>query len=262
MKPEPYYQDDYATIYVGDTFTILPQLENIDAIITDPPYSSGGAMRSDRMLGTVAKYVQTSTEAARHEFHGDNRDQRSFLVWCTLWLNACYQISNPNAVLAAFIDWRQLPTLSDAIQSAGWVWRGIAVWDKGFGRPVPGRFSNSSEFLLSGSKGPMLQTDSYPPGIHHATTPKDREHITQKPESVMEWALRIAKPDAIVLDPFMGSGTTLKVAKESGRRCIGIEIDERFAESAAKRCAAAEPLFTPEPYEMPQPSLFDEDADA
>jgi DNA modification methylase len=78
----------------------------------------------------------------------------------------------------------------------------------------------------------------------------------------MEWALRITKPDAVVLDQFMGSGTTLKVAKEHGRKCIGIEIDERFAEVAAKRCQAAEPLFQPAPLDyVPQPSLF-EDADA
>ena len=194
-------------------------------------------MRSDRIMGTISKYVQSNSLRQSVEFHGDNRDQKSFAVWCTLWLTACYNISTDNAILATFIDWRQLPTMSDALQCGGWVWRGIAVWDKGFGRPTPGRFSSSSEFLLSGSKGPMLQTDEYPPGIFHSTSPKVREHITQKPEAVMDWALRVTARDALVLDPFMGSGTTLKAAKETGRRAIGIEMNESFCEIAAKRCA-------------------------
>ena len=257
VTPEPYYQDEAVTIYLGDSMSILPTLSNIDGIVTDPPYSSGGAMRSDRTTATITKYVQTGTQRESHDFHGDNRDQRSFLVWCTMWLAACYNVSNPNAVLASFIDWRQLPTLSDAIQAGGWVWRGIAVWDKGFGRPMPGRFSGSSEYLLSGSKGAMTQTDEYPPGIFHSPTPKDRQHITQKPEAVMQWAMRIVKPGGMVLDPFMGSGTTIKMAKETGRKAIGIELDERFAEIAANRCA--ETFYIP-PSETPevedQPSLF------
>jgi site-specific DNA-methyltransferase (adenine-specific) len=103
----------------------------------------------------------------------------------------------------------------------------------------------------------MTQTDEYPPGIFHSPTPKDRQHITQKPEAVMQWAMRIVKPGGMVLDPFMGSGTTVKMAKETGRRAIGIELDERFAEIAANRCA--ETFYIP-PSETPevedQPSLF------
>src|SRR5690606_31540465 len=83
---KPYYEGDGVTIYHGDALAVIPELPEFDAVITDPPYSSGGAFRSDRMQSTVAKYVNSDTAVSRPEFSGDNRDQRSFLAWSTLWL--------------------------------------------------------------------------------------------------------------------------------------------------------------------------------
>jgi site-specific DNA-methyltransferase (adenine-specific) len=233
----PYYQDASVTIYHGDSLEILPTLSGVGAVVTDPPYSSGGAFRGDRTLSTVAKYVNSDTLAYRHDFAGDSRDQRSFLAWAMLWLNAARNASVPGAVLASFIDWRQLPTLSDAVQAGGWTWRGVAVWDKGYGRPREGGFSNAAEYVLWGSNGPFESHDAYPPGIFRESIVKDRDHIAQKPLDVMKWILGIAKPGALVLDPFMGSGTTLEAAKAVGMRSIGIEVDERYCEVAAQRCS-------------------------
>ncbi|MCR9201467.1 MAG: DNA methyltransferase [Planctomycetaceae bacterium] len=234
---EPYYDRAGITIYHGDCFTILHELEGIDAFVTDPPYSSGGAFRSDRTVSTVSKYVQTQTQAYRPEFGGDNRDQRSFMTWCGMWLSAAYNASNANAIVCSFIDWRQLPTLSDAIQAGGWTWRGVAVWSKKFGRPTPGRFSNACEYVVWGSKGPMLQREVYPPGVFECSPPSGdaKQHIAQKPEAVMEWVLSVVPDGATVCDPFMGSGTTLRAAKNAGCKCIGIEADEQYCEMAAKR---------------------------
>lgn len=231
----PYYVDDFVTIYHGDSFDLLHNLSGIGAVVTDPPYSSGGAMRSDRAMATSTKYVNSDTAAYRPEFAGDNRDQRSFLAWSTLWLNAARKASTPGAVLCSFIDWRQLPVLSDAVQAGGWVWRGVAVWSKGFGRPTPGRFSNSAEYVLWGSNGPMPEREAYPPGIFTHGPTSNREHIAQKPDEVMRWVMQVVAPGAVVLDPFMGSGTTLRAAKDCGHKAIGIEVDERYCEIAAKR---------------------------
>ena len=82
-------------------------------------------------------------------------------------------------------------------------------------------------------------------------------HPCQMPVEVMRRIIGIRPEDYIIVDPFMGSGTTIKMAKETGRRAIGIELDERFAEIAANRCA--ETFYIP-PSETPevedQPSLF------
>ena len=88
---EPYYSDDSCTIYHGDMFDILPHMSGVGAVVTDLPYSSGGAFRGDRAQATTTKYVRSDTAAYRPEFAGDNRDQRSFLAWSTLWLNASRQ---------------------------------------------------------------------------------------------------------------------------------------------------------------------------
>lgn len=233
----PYYQDARVTIYHADMFDVLPQLGGIGAVITDPPYSSGGAFRGDRAQQTSTKYVQSGTQAYRPEFAGDNRDQRSFLAWCALWMNAARLASIPGAPIAAFIDWRQLPTMTDAVQAGGWVWRGIAVWSKKFGRPSPAGFSSACEYVVWGTNGPALERTDYPAGVFECQSPQDREHIAQKPEQVMQWVCRIAPPAGTVLDPFMGSGTTLVSAKAMGRRAIGIEVDERYCEIAARRCS-------------------------
>ncbi len=81
---EPYFDDGHIRIYNGNAMELLPELAGCDAVITDPPYSSGGAMRADRMATSVAKYVQSSTIAYRPEFSGDNRDQRGYFAWSTL----------------------------------------------------------------------------------------------------------------------------------------------------------------------------------
>jgi len=237
MTLRPYFQDENVTIYHGDTLDVLPELSNIGAVITDPPYSSGGAFRSDRTQRTVAKYVQSDTAAYRPEFAGDNRDQRSFLAWASLWLNAARRASVEGAVLCSFIDWRQLPTLSDAVQAGGWTWRGVAVWAKKGGRPTPGRFTNAAEYVVWGSNGAMAARDAYPPGVCFASSPRQRDHIAQKPLEVMRWICGIVPPGAVILDPFMGSGTTLRAAADLGFKAIGIEVDEQYCEVAAKRLA-------------------------
>lgn len=239
-----YYSDDGITIYHGDCFDILHDLTDIGAVITDPPYSSGGAMRSDRAMAVTIKYVNSDTAAYRPEFAGDNRDQRSFLTWTTMWLNAARNASTKSAVVASFIDWRQLPTLSDAIQAGGWVWRGIAVWEKGYGRPTAGRFSNAAEYIVWGSNGPMLEREAYPSGIYRSAPTSNRDHIAQKPLDVMRWVCQLASPGVVILDPFMGAGTTLRAAADAGHRAIGIEVDERYCEIAARRLAQRS-LFAP-----------------
>lgn len=246
--PAPYYADDSATLYHGDALDLLPLLpaRSVDAVVTDPPYSSGGAFRGDRAQSVVAKYVQTDTRAHRPDFTGDNRDQRGFLAWMSLWLNAARVATVCGGIVACFTDWRQLPTTTDAVQAGGWVWRGIAPWTKGFGRPNgPGRFTNAAEYVVWGTNGPVREHGAYPVGASdlpeviggafECLPPRDREHVAQKPVDVMLWLLGIVPPQGRVLDPFAGSGTTLLAARSLGLTAIGIEMDEHACEVAARR---------------------------
>lgn len=251
----PYYDEGGITIYHGDCFEALPELPKIGALITDPPYSSGGAFRGDRMASTVTKYVNNDTAAYRPEFAGDNRDQRSYLVWVSLWAGAILRLCDPGTPAALFTDWRQLPTTTDALQCAGWVWRGIGVWDKTEGtRPTLGGLRSQCEYVVWGTAGPS-NPEANPitiPGVTHhkpeADTPdlpgyfrhpavRNRSHIAEKPVDVLRWLCRLAPPGSTVLDPFMGSGTTLRAAKDLGLRAIGFDLDERYCEHAANRLA-------------------------
>jgi site-specific DNA-methyltransferase (adenine-specific) len=238
---KPYYEQDGITIYHGDSLSVLDGLsESIDALVTDPPYSSGGAHRSDRMTATTSKYVSSGTLGVRHEFSGDNRDQRAYLAWLSLWLAAALRLAKPGAVACLFTDWRQLPTTTDAFQCGGWVWRGLAVWDKTLkARPAPGIFTSQAEYIVWGTAGMFnpRPLGRQIPGVFAVGAPPvaGREHITQKPISVMDWVLDVTPTAGLVLDPFAGSGSTLVAAKNSGRRAIGIEIEERYCEIAAQR---------------------------
>lgn len=235
----PYYDEDGITIYHGDCFDILHDLSGVGAVVTDPPYSSGGAFRSDRAMQTSIKYVSSDTAAYRPEFSGDNRDQRSFLAWSTMWLTAAIHASTPGAVLCSFIDWRQLPTMTDAIQAGGWVWRNVATWHKPGMRMQRGRFSASAEYVIYGTNGPVLDGKGSPQNVF-ACAPvsgDDKAHIAEKPRDVMRWILQVVPDGAVVLDPFMGSGATLQAAKDMGHKAIGIEVDEAYCEIAVDRLA-------------------------
>jgi site-specific DNA-methyltransferase (adenine-specific) len=217
--------------------------ESMDAVITDPPYSSGGAMRGDRMLDTTDKYVQAGTKLSRPDFDGDNRDQRGYVMWCALWLGECLRIAKPGAPVAVFTDWRQLPATTDALQAGGWIWRGIVAWDKGEGvRPQPGRFRAQAEFIVWGSRGPMPieRNVATLPGVYRVPVVKaDKHHITGKPTELMRQLARVAEPGGIILDPFAGSGTTGVGALLEGRRFYGIERGADNVIVARARCEAA-----------------------
>lgn len=243
----PYYQDgDTATLYRGDALAILPQLEggSVDAVITDPPYSSGGQFRGDRTQGAHQKYVQTDSRSGHllPDFSGDTRDQRGYAYWCALWLGECRRVTIPGGVIALFTDWRQLPTTTDMLQAGGIVWRGILPWHKPNGRVVQGRWANQCEYVAWGTNGPRPLDQLGPvafSGFLQANPPRQRDHITQKPLEVMRELVKIVPPGGTVLDPFAGGGTTGVAAVMEGRRFVGIELDEAHCVTARRRLDGA-----------------------
>ncbi|MGH3193077.1 MAG: DNA-methyltransferase [Streptosporangiaceae bacterium] len=242
-----FYDNPSSMLYVGDALTTLRELpsQSVDAVIADPPYCSGGITAVDRTNQTARrKYVSTDATHTLADFDGDQRDQRSFTYWCTLWLTECLRLTKSRGICLVFTDWRQLPATSDALQAAGWVWRGLVVWHKPGARPHRGRFANAAEYLVWGSNGHLgaQPLGACLPGLYSVPSPRgdERVHITQKPLLLLRQLIGITASGATVLDPFMGSGTTGVAAVLEGRRFIGIEKNAAIAKDAHDRIAEVE----------------------
>ena len=249
---EPYYSDEFVTLYHGEALSVLASLPDAsaDVLLTDPPYSSGGMFRSDRAADPADKYRGWSQNpdgssrqptASYGSFGGDCRDQWTWIRWCAAWGTETLRVVRPSGVAFQFTDWRQLPATTDAMQFAGWTWQGVVVWDKGVGRPMAGRFRNHLEYVVWASNGAHKGSPGeYPsallavPTVHSG----EREHVTQKPTALLKSLLSVVPGETMtVLDPFAGSGSTLVAARELGHSVVGIELDERYCEIAAKRLA-------------------------
>jgi len=218
--------------------------ESVDAVITDPPYSSGGKNRATKRPSSD-KYTDREDGDDFPEIVGEGRDQRSLLAWCALWMAECLRVSVDGAAFATFTDWRQFPTMTDAVQAGGWLWRGTGTWCKPIGscRSFAGRVTQASEYVLWGTKGPMPpdRDAEYGPGYWVESSPgREREHITEKPMGVMRDLAKQCVRGGAILDPFGGASTTGCAALLEGRRFIGIETSPAYFEIACRRLAETE----------------------
>lgn len=224
---------------------------SVDAVICDPPYSSGGFTRDDKSKTPDNKYTQGGYESRYPDFAGDSRDQRSYLTWCSLWIDAALRTLKPGGYFLTFTDWRQLPVMTDAVQCGGVLWRGVVVWDKGPAARAPhkGYFRHQCEYVIWGTKGPARQLTHDGPfdGCIRATVKQaDKYHLTGKPTALMRELVRCVEPGGLILDPFAGSGSTGVAALITGRRFIGIEREAAYAAIARQRLLAAAGQYQPE----------------
>lgn len=222
----------------GDALKVLSSFApgTFDAVITDPPYASGGRTPSEKSKSTVKKY-SSMKENAPPPFDGDAKDQRSWTRWAAELLYEARKASKPGAPVCMFIDWRQLPAATDALQWAGWIWRGTAVWDKGNSRPQKGRFRQQAEYIVWGSNGDMPISRPVPclPGVFKYGNPQNRIHLTEKPLQLMQDIVKITESGGHILDPFAGSGTTVLAAVLEGYSATGIEMSDVYADLAKER---------------------------
>lgn len=214
---------------------------SVGMLLTDPPYSSGGMFRGDRASATSVKYQDNDAEK-KPEFYGDNRDERSFMLWSTQWMSEAWRVLEPGSSAVVFTDWRQWANTADAMQVAGFVFRGAVVWHKTINtRPQPNSFRNECEYALWFTKGAIDRNPT--PGAKYlsghfsipAPTNEDRIHATQKPLDLIKALMEIAPEGCVVLDPFMGSGTTAVAAIETGRHFIGYELSPEYCALANAR---------------------------
>lgn len=233
---------DSVTLYQGDALNILASLPDavMDAVLTDPPYSSGGVTMGARQTDPAQKYQQSGTKRQYPPMLGDAKDQRSWTMWCTLWLGECWRVARDGAPLMVFTDWRQLPALSDAVQAAGWSWRGIIAWDKRSSRPQIGKFRQQCEYVLFATKGRFVaRTRTCLPGLYsYPVIAVHKLHLTSKPVALIEDLLAITAPQVSVLDPFMGGGSVGEACIRTGRGYVGMELSREYYGISRNRLTA------------------------
>lgn len=237
---------DNGILFNGDALAVLRNLPDgqVDAVVTDPPYSSGGLHSGARRADPAQKYQQTGTKRTYPPMLGDCKDQRSFTLWATLWLSECWRLAKPGAPVLVFTDWRQLPAMTDAIQAAGFEWRGIVVWHKPSARPMLGSFRRDTEFVIHAVKTPAkaFTRRCFPGVFTYRVVPVEKVHLTGKPLPLLVDLLGVTPQEGTVLDPFVGGGTTPLACIETGRRFLGVELSAEYYKLAGERIRQVEML--------------------
>ena len=223
-----------ATLYHGDCLEILMSISegSIEAIITDPPFSSGA--RTD--AGKSSRGAMTrGSKWAGNWFSHDNMATFGFLYLMRLVGVVLLRVCAANSNAHFFTDWRMYPNLYGALESSGWVVKNLVVWDKNhFGMGT--NYRNQHELIIYAEKGQFQFMNRGVGNIITSPRVAPENHPTEKPVELLHTIIQ-AVPGDLILDPFMGSGTTLRAAKDLGRKAIGIEIEERYCEIAANRMA-------------------------
>jgi len=231
----PYYEHAGITIYHGDCLAVLSSFapDSYGIVFTDPPYSSGARNAATlRARGSMRR--DEGAFGSDEWIGGDNLTAHGFSMLVRLFGVETLRVVARDGHLFSFMDWRQLPVLQGAIEAAGWSTRALIVWDKvHFG--MGNGFRQQAEFVLHASKGTGDNFLRHDLGtvFQSVRQSDDIGHPTVKPVGVVQRILS-AVPGSVV-DPFVGAGTTLLAAKLLGRKAIGIEIEERYCEIAAKR---------------------------
>jgi site-specific DNA-methyltransferase (adenine-specific) len=231
----PYYQQDGITIYNGDALSLMCEMPSdaFGAVFTDPPYSSG-ARNSAKLRGRGSMRRDEGVYGGEDWIGGDNLSAHGFAMLVRLFGVESLRVTARDGHLFSFIDWRQLPVLQGALEAAGWSSRALLVWDKmHFG--MGNGFRQQAEFIMHASKGVGDNFLRHDTGtvFRNRRQSDDIGHPTVKPIGIVEQCLSCVPGS--VLDPFMGSGTTLIAAKNIGRQAVGIELEERYCEIAAQR---------------------------
>ena len=204
--PKPYYQDEWATIYCGDCREILPGLadKSIDLVLSDPPYGVG-----------MCYDVYDDTEENWFEL----------MSWAIPQMRRVGKMVIIPSCQIKRLDWFY------ANHKPDW----LICWYKGSVGCAAFTGFNDWEPLVVYGKNNTTMHDYF----HASPEPQTNGHPCQKPQLWSKWLIARATNNNgdIVLDPFMGSGTTIITARQLNRKCIGIELSEKYCEIAAKRCS-------------------------
>ena len=220
----PYYQDDAVTLYHGDCREIMPELKGIDAIVSDPPYGIGFVYKP----GNYGKVNTNNIGHANSPIIGDDKpfDPQHIIDFAGMKI--------PVVLCGANNFARRLPEGGNFL-----------CWDKACGQGPAANFIDA-EFIWSNRRNArnvfhFFWMGCFKSGEGASSNSKNKRlHVSQKPVELMMWLLATCRIGLgkTVLDPYMGSGSTGVACVRTGRKFVGIEIDEGHCEVAAKRLQA------------------------
>lgn len=222
---DPYYSDKWTTIYHADALDLLPSIgqSTIHAVITDPPYVIGAVSAGN--IGSKS---------------GGWADMMNSALWFSSWYREVDRVLRGDGSFWSFLNWRSVPVVLRAALDAGLPVTSMLCWDKewiGPGGAVGLRPSYELVALMAQSK--FAIPDRGTPDLWRCKVGsyKPHGHPAEKPEDLLRRIIRTCElpKEALVLDPFAGSGTTIAAAKAEGIRSIAIEAEEKWCEVIARR---------------------------
>ena len=216
---KPYYESETVTIYCGDCQEILPSIGKVGAVVTDPPYSIN--TKSD-LYGKLNPWA----------------DMCNGSVFNQSWLGLCKKAIADDGCVWACLSWRSLVSFQKAACDLSWPIESLLAWDKCWIGTGGCRGLRPSYEMVALWAGPEFAIpDRGLPDVQRFKWANGSQvlHPAQKPVALMEWLIDTVPNDGAILDPFMGSGTTLRAAKNLGRRSIGIEMSEHYCRKAVER---------------------------
>lgn len=238
---KPYFHDSSCTIYHGDCREILPTLTMVDHVITDPPYEAEAHTLARRAFSGVssAEFPKGVSEERPLDFEPITEADRILFGQeasrvSAGWILVFCQVEAAMLWKAALAPAKYMRT---------------QVWRKTDGAPQftgdrPGMGYESIVTCWNGEGRSKWNGGGRHGFYAHPTVKNGTGHQTEKPLVLMrELVSLFTDPNDLILDPFMGSGTTLRAAKDLVRRAIGIELNEKYCEIAANRIVQPKDLF-------------------
>jgi site-specific DNA-methyltransferase (adenine-specific) len=246
----PYYSQDGITIYHGDCRDVLPSVGAVSTVITSPPYNLGGEpwphlgnWKQGDSAGGRSKWQNGSDAGAGIQYgtHTDTMDWEDYVAWQHAILAQCWGLLTEAG--AIFYNHKprvigaKLWTPFELVPPCAIV-RQLVIWKRPGGLNFnPTAFVPTHEWVLVLAKPAFRLKSKGVSGLGDVwdIAPERNAHPAPFPTGLPDRVLDAVGGAGVVLDPFAGSGTTLVAAKLRGHRAIGIEIDERYCEMAAKR---------------------------
>jgi DNA modification methylase len=219
---KPYYEADGITIYHGECLDVLPSLGRADLAVADPPYTFG-----------LSSTAQASAKG------GGWADLMNNALFYVAVMRELRRIVEPSGSAWVFNSWRSFPVLARASCDLQWPIESLLVWDKGpeVGMGGPRGLRATYEVVaLFAAPGFRVANRSAKDiwNVPWGGSAPRSHHPAEKPVALLSRIIRESGARSLV-DPFMGSGTSLVAAKQAGCRAVGIEMEERYCEIAATR---------------------------